>query len=202
MSKPQVLREYKIVVVGGGGVGKSALTIQFIQSHFVDEYDPTIEDSYRKQCIIDDEVALLDVLDTAGQEEYSAMREQYMRTGEGFLCVYSIISRNSFEEISTFYQQILRVKDKDYFPVIIIGNKCDLEHERAVTMQEGYELSRQFGCKFMETSAKHKINVDEAFYALVREIKRYNRESEHGMKGSSRSSPHHRRKKRSKCVVM
>ena len=202
MSKPQVLREYKIVVVGGGGVGKSALTIQFIQSHFVDEYDPTIEDSYRKQCIIDDEVALLDVLDTAGQEEYSAMREQYMRTGEGFLCVYSIVSRNSFEEISTFHQQILRVKDKDYFPVIIIGNKCDLEHERAVAIQEGYELAKQFGCKFMETSAKHKINVDEAFYALVREIKRFNRESEHGMKGSSRSSPHHRRKKRSKCVVM
>jgi len=52
-----------------------------------------------------------------------------MRTGEGFLCVYSIVSRNSFDEISTFYQQILRVKDKDYFPVIIIGNKCDLEHE-------------------------------------------------------------------------
>lgn len=65
------LREYKLVVVGGGGVGKSALTIQFIQSHFVDEYDPTIEDSYRKQCVIDEEVALLDVLDTAGQEEYS-----------------------------------------------------------------------------------------------------------------------------------
>jgi len=202
MSKPQVLREYKIVVVGGGGVGKSALTIQFIQSHFVDEYDPTIEDSYRKQCIIDDEVALLDVLDTAGQEEYSAMREQYMRTGEGFLCVYSIVSRNSFDEITTFYQQILRVKDKDYFPVIIIGNKCDLEHERAVAIQEGYELAKQFGCKFMETSAKHKINVDEAFFALVREIKRYNRESEHGMKGSSRSSTHHRRKRRTKCVVM
>jgi small GTP-binding protein len=70
MSRAQFLREYKLVVVGGGGVGKSALTIQFIQSHFVDEYDPTIEDSYRKQCVIDDEVALLDVLDTAGQEEY------------------------------------------------------------------------------------------------------------------------------------
>lgn len=60
---------------------QSALTIQFIQSQFVDEYDPTIEDSYRKQCVIDGETALLDVLDTAGQEEYSAMREQYMRTG-------------------------------------------------------------------------------------------------------------------------
>lgn len=76
------IREYKIVVVGGGGVGKSALTIQFIQSYFVDEYDPTIEDSYRKQVVIDDKVSILDILDTAGQEEYSAMREQYMRTGK------------------------------------------------------------------------------------------------------------------------
>lgn len=145
------------MVVGGGGVGKSCLTIQLIQSHFVDEYDPTIEgephipprrshrnrssptpslaDSYRKQCVIDDEVALLDVLDTAGQEEYSAMREQYMRTGEGFLLIYSITSRQSFEEIMTFQQQILRVKDKDYFPIIVVGNKCDLEKERVVSEQ-------------------------------------------------------------------
>lgn len=92
-------------------------------------------DSYRKQCVIDDEVALLDVLDTAGQEEYSAMREQYMRTGEGFLLVYSITSRQSFEEILTFQQQILRVKDKDYFPIIIVGNKCDLDSEREVSRQ-------------------------------------------------------------------
>lgn len=94
-----------------------------------------LPDSYRKQCVIDDEVALLDVLDTAGQEEYSAMREQYMRTGEGFLLVYSITSRQSFEEIQTFQQQILRVKDKDYFPIIVVGNKCDLEHERQVSTE-------------------------------------------------------------------
>jgi GTPase KRas protein len=92
-------------------------------------------DSYRKQCQIDDETALLDVLDTAGQEEYSAMREQYMRTGEGFLLVYSITSRQSFEEILTFQQQILRVKDKDYFPIIVVGNKCDLESEREVSTE-------------------------------------------------------------------
>jgi len=170
------LREYKLVVVGGGGVGKSALTIQFIQSHFVDEYDPTIEDSYRKQCVIDDEVALLDVLDTAGQEEYSAMREQYMRTGEGFLLVYSIASRQSFEEIQLFQQQILRVKDKDYFPIIIVGNKCDLEPEREVTRQEGDALARSMGCKFIETSAKTRLNVEAAFYEIVREIRRYNKE--------------------------
>ncbi|BFZ58936.1 RAS1 protein [Savitreella phatthalungensis] len=176
MSKSSFLREYKLVVVGGGGVGKSALTIQLIQSHFVDEYDPTIEDSYRKQCVIDEEVALLDVLDTAGQEEYSAMREQYMRTGEGFLLVYSITSRSSFEEILTFQQQILRVKDKDYFPIIVVANKCDLEHERQVSQQEGRDLAKSFGCRFIEASAKQRINVDEAFYNLVREIRRYNKE--------------------------
>lgn len=168
-------------------------------------------DSYRKQCVIDDEVALLDVLDTAGQEEYgwvpsglyiffsilrfsSAMREQYMRTGEGFLLVYSITSRNSFEEISTFHQQILRVKDQDSFPVIVVANKCDLEFERQVGMNgwlrafvsyqefslmvyisEGRDLAKHFGCKFIETSAKQRINVDEAFTNLVREIRKYNK---------------------------
>ncbi|KAI3660620.1 hypothetical protein MP638_004612 [Amoeboaphelidium occidentale] len=198
MSKSQFLREYKLVVVGGGGVGKSALTIQFIQSHFVDEYDPTIEDSYRKQCVIDDEVALLDVLDTAGQEEYSAMREQYMRTGEGFLCVYSITSKNSFEEISTFHQQILRVKDKDFFPIIIVANKCDLESERQVSTQEGRDLAKQFQCKFIESSAKQKINVDEAFYSLVREIRRFNKETQQGKPGG----PSKPAMKKLKCAIL
>ncbi|CDH52221.1 ras-like protein [Lichtheimia corymbifera JMRC:FSU:9682] len=184
MSKPaSFLREYKIVIVGGGGVGKSALTIQFIQSHFVDEYDPTIEDSYRKQCMIDDEMALLDVLDTAGQEEYSAMREQYMRNGEGFILVYSVTSRLSFDEISTFYQQVCRVKDRDHFPMVLVGNKCDLESERQVSRLEGHDLARQFRCPFAETSAKMRINVDETFHNVVREIRRMNKEQEAGPNG-------------------
>jgi len=208
----QLMREYKLVVVGGGGVGKSALTIQFIQSHFVDEYDPTIEDSYRKQCVIDEEVALLDVLDTAGQEEYSAMREQYMRTGEGFLLVYSITDRQSFEEIMTFQQQILRVKDKDYFPMIVVGNKCDLEGERQVSTLEGQNLARQFGCKFIETSAKSRINVDNAFYDIVREIRRYNKEMSsysgapqqgaNGQMGKLEMDGHEKQRGCCGCVVM
>jgi len=104
------------------------------------------------------------------------MREQYMRTGEGFLLVYSITDRQSFEEIMTFQQQILRVKDKDYFPMIVVGNKCDLDGERQVSTQEGQQLAKNFGCKFIETSAKSRINVDNAFYDIVREIRRYNKE--------------------------
>ncbi|KAI9262368.1 ras-like protein 1 [Phascolomyces articulosus] len=194
MSKPSFLREYKLVMVGGGGVGKSALTIQFIQSQFVDEYDPTIEDSYRKQCVIDSETALLDVLDTAGQEEYSAMREQYMRNGEGFLLVYASTSRLSFEEISTFHQQISRVKDRDTFPMVLVANKCDLEQDRQVSMQEGRDLARQFGCQFFETSAKQRINVDEAFYGVVRDIRRFNKEQEYhggGMDGGMQNMNMH-----------
>ena len=93
-----------------------------------------------------------------------------MRTGDCFLCVYSINHRNSFEEITTFYQQILRVKDRDYFPCILVANKCDLESERVVSVEEGKRLARDFGCKFIETSAKKRIHVDDAFYGLVREV--------------------------------
>ncbi|XP_044239368.1 ras-related protein M-Ras isoform X4 [Ursus arctos] len=106
------LPTYKLVVVGDGGVGKSALTIQFFQKIFVPDYDPTIEDSYLKHTEIDNQWAILDVLDTAGQEEFSAMREQYMRTGDGFLIVYSVTDKASFEHVDRFHQLILRVKDR------------------------------------------------------------------------------------------
>ena len=168
------MTEYKLVIVGGGGVGKSALTIQLVQNHFIDEYDPTIEDSYRKLVTIDNETCLLDILDTAGQEEYSAMRDQYMRTGQGFICVYSITSRFSFEEINTFREHILRVKEEDKVPMIIAGNKCDLETERQVTKTEGQNLAKSFGCPIFETSAKARINIEDIFYQTVREIRKYN----------------------------
>ena len=166
------MTEYKLVIVGGGGVGKSALTIQLIQNHFLDEYDPTIEDSYRKQVTIDDEVCLLDILDTAGQEEYSAMRDQYMQGGEGFIIVYAINSRDSFDEVTSFRDQILRVKDKDKVPMVICGNKCDLDSEREISKTEGEDLTKSFGVPFFECSALSRINIEESFYELVREVRK------------------------------
>jgi len=165
------MTEYKLIVVGAGGVGKSALTIQLIQNHFVDEYDPTIEDSYRKQVVIDAETCLLDILDTAGQEEYSAMRDQYMRTGEGFLCVFAVNNRKSFDDVHQYREQIRRVKDKDNVPIVLAANKCDLP-KREVTSQEVRDIAREYAAPVIETSAKTRQGVEEAFFTLVREIRR------------------------------
>lgn len=172
-SGASVASGYKLVVVGGGGVGKSAITIQFIQSYFVTDYDPTIEDSYTKQCVIDNKVAKLDILDTAGQEEFSAMREQYMRSGEGFLLVFSVTDRTSFEEVSRFHKQILRVKDRDEFPIMLVGNKADLQPQRVISNEEAHGLARQLKVPYIECSAKVRMNVDQAFYELVRLVRRF-----------------------------
>jgi len=126
----------------------------------------------RKQVTIDEETCLLDILDTAGQEEYSAMRDQYMRTGEGFFCVYAITSRVSFDEITSFREQILRVKDESKVPMVLVGNKSDLEHERVVATSEGSDLAKTYGnVPFLETSAKTRVNVEESFFTLVRQIR-------------------------------
>uniref|UniRef100_A0A1I8IF81 Small monomeric GTPase n=1 Tax=Macrostomum lignano TaxID=282301 RepID=A0A1I8IF81_9PLAT len=138
-----VTSTYKLVVVGNGGVGKSALTIQFFQKMFVQDYDPTIEDSYIQYKMIDSDWCLLDVLDTAGQEEFSAMREQYMRKGDGFLLVYSVTDRKSFDDIRHFHTQILRVKDRDNYPMVLVANKVDLVHLRRVNEEEGKNLANQ-----------------------------------------------------------
>ncbi|OAD58989.1 Ras-related protein Rap-1b [Eufriesea mexicana] len=155
------MREYKIVVLGSGGVGKSALTVQFVQGIFVEKYDPTIEDSYRKQVEVDGQQCMLEILDTAGTEQFTAMRDLYMKNGQGFVLVYSITAQSTFNDLQDLREQILRVKDTDDVPMVLVGNKCDLEDERVVGKDQGVNLARQFNCAFMETSAKAKINVND-----------------------------------------
>lgn len=87
--------------------------------------------------------------------------------------MYSIANRRSFEELGEFRDAILRVKDTDRFPMIIVGNKCDLEASREVTTIEGQELAKSYGCPFVETSAKTRTRVDECFFELVKEIRRH-----------------------------
>lgn len=167
------MKEYKLVVLGSGGVGKSALTVQFVQGIFVEKYDPTIEDSYRKQVEVDGQQCMLEILDTAGTEQFTAMRDLYMKNGQGFILVYSITAQSTFGDLQDLRDQILRVQDAEDVPLVLVGNKCDLEDERVVAKTQGASLAKVFNqCAFLETSAKAKINVNEIFYDLVRQINR------------------------------
>ena len=100
------------------------------------------------------------------QEQFTAMRDLYMKNGQGFVLVYSITAQSTFNDLQDLREQILRVKDTDDVPMVLVGNKCDLEDERVVGKDQGLNLARQFNnCSFMETSAKAKIGVkDVSFY--------------------------------------
>jgi len=165
-------KDCKIVVLGSGGVGKSALTVQYVSGIFVDRYDPTIEDSYRKQVEIDGLQYTLEILDTAGTEQFTAMRDLYMKNGQGFVLVYSITSPATFQDLSDLRNQIIRVKDTEDVPIVIVGNKCDLVDQRAVPRERGEDLARNFKCTFVEASAKTRINTEQIFLDLVRQINR------------------------------
>ncbi|KAI9207501.1 ras-related protein R-Ras2-like protein [Polychytrium aggregatum] len=136
-------------------------------------YDPTIEDSYRKQILVDGKPCQLEILDTAGQEEYISLRDQWIRDGDGYAIVYSINDRNTFERIEKFALQIARVKESEYSSLLLIGNKIDLDSERQVSKEEGAAKARQLGAEFIETSAKTSINVEKAFHQIIRSFRRY-----------------------------
>jgi len=152
-------------------VGKSCLTAQFVQGIFIESYDPTIEDSYRKQIEVDGRQCMLEILDTAGTEQFTAMRDLYMKTGQGFLLVFSITSLTSLTELSDLRDQIIRIKDDENVPIVIVGNKSDLEEDRVVSRARAFSVSQSWGnAPYYETSARRRANVDEVFTDLCRQI--------------------------------
>ncbi|KAM5468652.1 Ras-related protein rsr1 [Microsporum ferrugineum] len=220
-------REYHIVVLGAGGVGKSCLTgkethatrlfapnrlsdgsppAQFVQNIWIESYDPTIEDSYRKVLAVDGRPCLLEMYvslssnmaqtigyswngtvhrnertpshpssqaqrSTTATHKAIRFRELYMKQGEGFLLVFSITSMSSLNELQELREQIIRIKDDEKVPIVIVGNKSDLEEDRAVSRSRAFALSQQWGnAPYYETSARRRANVDEAFIDLCRQI--------------------------------
>lgn len=129
---------------------------------------------YDKCCIIDGNNCLVKIIDTVGQEEHKPLEESYMRNAEGFLLVFSINDKSSFERIQSFHEQILGVKDADKgsVPMILVGNKSDMDSKRTVTTNEAVEYSKKINIQYLESSAKERINVDEAFLILVKQIKK------------------------------
>ena len=158
-------------------------------SKFVEDYEPTKADSYRKKVMLDGEEVQIDILDTAGQEDYAAIRDNYFRSGEGFLCVFSITDDDSFQATQEFRydlnerettcflfnptliyrhfrEQILRVKNDENISFLLVGNKCDLGERRKVSLEEAQNRAQQWGVPYIETSAKTREHVDKVFFVL------------------------------------
>ena len=166
---------YKLIMVGAGAVGKSCLTLQFMYQEFYEEYDPTKADSYRKKYILDDQSVMVDILDTAGQEEYAAIRDTYYRSGEGFMCVFSLVDRPTFHATHEFRDQILRVLDREGgVPFVLVGNKVDLARDaglRQVKQEEAEQLAQSWKCPYIETSTKTGEHVQMAYEQLLRLVR-------------------------------
>lgn len=135
---------------------------------------------------------MLEILDTAGTEQFTAMRDLYMKNGQGFILVFSITNHATMNDLAELREQILRVKDTDRatsVPMVLVGNKCDLEEDRTVPKERGIMLSRQWGnAPYYETSARKRVNVDEVFFDLVRQI--------------NRTLPQRTERKRRKCLIL
>eukprot|EP00475_Leptophrys_vorax_P043912 TRINITY_DN8607_c0_g1_i2.p1 TRINITY_DN8607_c0_g1~~TRINITY_DN8607_c0_g1_i2.p1 ORF type:complete len:207 (+),score=51.87 TRINITY_DN8607_c0_g1_i2:409-1029(+) len=118
---------YKLAVMGPGLVGKSAITLNYVQRIFYEDYDPTIEDAYRKNVIIDDFPVMLDIVDTAGQDDYMSFRSSWMRDRDGFLLVFALNEPRTMEGLRAFYEQLCSVHEDNMPPIVVIGNKSDLK---------------------------------------------------------------------------
>lgn len=166
-----------VVMLGGGGVGKSSLTLRLITQGFVDEYDATIEDSYRKVLEVDNEVYNMEVVDTAGQEEFSSLIDSWVRPADGVIFVFDVSSRHTFEEVQNFYDRVVMCKDTSQVPMVLVGNKCDLpDDRRQVKPFEGHFLANGWGCPYIEASARERINDLDCFSEIVRQINRHEKQ--------------------------
>jgi GTPase KRas protein len=167
-----MVKEIRIAIIGGGGVGKSAITMQYIQNHFVEYYDPTIEDSYRKQITLDQNHYFLEIIDTAGQEEYSALLDQYLHSGDGFILVYDITNEESFEKVKELKERLDMIFENRNAKIVLCGNKFDMDLRRAISKTTGEALAKQWNAQHFESSAKLRINIDVLFHTLIREIEK------------------------------
>ncbi|KAL1894363.1 Ras-related protein rsr1 [Sporothrix stenoceras] len=196
-------RECHIVVLGAA---------QFVHNQWIESYDPTIEDSYRTQVSVDGRQIVLEILDTAGTEQFVAMRDLYMKTGQGFLLVFSITSPSSLSELTMLRDEIIRVKDDENTPIVIVGNKADLEDQRAVSRSKAFALSQRWNAPYYEASARTRTNVDEVFIDLCRQMLRRedtdpafevdDKMPSHHHSSSNRRVRRRRRESGHRCVIL
>ena len=159
----------KLVVLGTGAVGKSSVTTRYVKGDFLPFYDPTVEDSYTKQETVGQRSVYVEILDTAGTDQFKMMREIYLKNSEGFIVVYSISSGASFNSTDEILKSIEEVKGADQ-PIILVGNKADLEDKREVLKENGKQKADSYHAKFMEVSAKTNTGIDELFKTIINDV--------------------------------
>jgi len=170
-----ILKKRKIAVLGSRSVGKSSLVIQFIENHFVESYYPTIEATFSKRVNYKGVEYDCDIIDTAGQDEYSILNSKHAIGIHGYVLVYSVLSRNSFDMIQIVYDKIINFCGMNDIPCVIVGSKIDLQDgpiSRQVLSKEGEELAKVNKAAWVETSAKKDINVDKVFELCLAEIEK------------------------------
>jgi len=170
-----------ITILGSVSVGKSCLVNRFVTDDFVTDYDPTIEDTWIKHVTCDSIVSKVEILDTAGQEIFKdSCFQNWVADADAFILVYDITRVETFNELSNVHTQILQHKDCDAnsYPMIVVGNKKDLESSRMVQTAQGEAKAKEWNCKFLESSAKTKENVDEMVHSCIREVRKQKEQME------------------------
>ncbi|KAL6435048.1 hypothetical protein ACFW04_005266 [Cataglyphis niger] len=160
-------KQRKIAIMGYRSVGKSSLSIQFVEGQFVDSYDPTIENTFTKSTRVNSQDYELKLVDTAGQDEYSIFPTQYSMDIHGYVLVYSITSAKSFEIVQIIYDKLLDITGKLHVPIVLVGNKTDLYVDRMITTDQGKRLANSWNAAFLETSAKqNEVSIDFPFFIV------------------------------------
>ncbi|KAJ1921876.1 GTP-binding protein [Mycoemilia scoparia] len=162
----------KLLLIGDSGVGKSCLLLRFSEDSFTPSFITTIGIDFKIRTIdLEDKRIKLQIWDTAGQERFRTITTAYYRGAMGILLVYDVTDERSFNNIHNWIRNIEQHANEGV-DRILIGNKCDEEGKKVVTTEQGQKLADEYGLKFLETSAKSNINVDEAFFTLARDIKK------------------------------
>ncbi|CAG8464912.1 5138_t:CDS:2 [Funneliformis caledonium] len=160
----------KLLLIGDSGVGKSCLLLRFSDDSFTPSFITTIGIDFKIRTIeLDGKRIKLQIWDTAGQERFRTITTAYYRGAMGILLVYDVTDERSFKNIRNWFSNIEQHASEGVNK-ILIGNKCDWVEKKAITKEQGQALADEFGIKFLETSAKANINVEEAFFTLARLI--------------------------------
>lgn len=161
---------FKLLLIGDSGVGKTCLLFRFSEDAFNTTFISTIGIDFKIRTVeLNGKRVKLQIWDTAGQERFRTITTAYYRGAMGIILVYDISNEKSFENIKHWIHNIEEHASSDV-EKMILGNKCDMADRRQVSKDRGEKLAIEYGVKFMETSAKTSLNVEEAFYTLGRDI--------------------------------